>query len=45
MSLGTATLERLPIIWNHLIEKLSLKFKELEHVLVEKAAQLFRDMF
>ncbi|MGH6856321.1 MAG: hypothetical protein ACRECP_01445 [Methylocella sp.] len=38
------TLERFPITWNHVIEEESLKFKELEHVLVEKVEQLFRDM-
>ena len=38
-----ATLERFPITWNHVIEKESLRFKELEHVLIEKAEQLFRD--
>ena len=37
-------LERLPYTWNHVIDKESLKFKELEHVRVEKAEQLFRDM-
>jgi hypothetical protein len=37
-------LERFPITWTHVIEKESLKFKELEHVLVEKVEQLFRDM-
>ena len=37
-------LERFPITWNHVIEKESLKFKELEHVLIEKVDQLFRDM-
>ena len=37
-------LERFPIAWNHVIEKESLKFKELEHVLIEKVEQLFRDM-
>ena len=37
-------LERFPIRWNHLIERESLKFKELEHVLIEKAGQLFRNM-
>ena len=37
-------LERVPIKWNHLIGKDSLTFKELEHVLVEKVEQLFRDM-
>jgi hypothetical protein len=34
-------LERFPITWNHVIDKESLKFKELEHVLIEKAGQLF----
>jgi hypothetical protein len=37
-------LARLPYRWNHVIEKESLKFKELEHVLAEKVEQLFRDM-
>ncbi len=37
-------LERFPIRWNHLIEKESLRFKELEHVLIEKVEQLFRNM-
>jgi hypothetical protein len=37
-------LERFSIIWNQLIEKETLKFKELEHVLVENAAQLVRDI-
>jgi hypothetical protein len=37
-------LERFPIRWNHLIEKESLKFKELEHVLIEKVEQLLRNM-
>jgi hypothetical protein len=37
-------LERFPIMWNHVIEKESLNFKELEHVLMEKVEQLFRDM-
>ncbi|MGH6794321.1 MAG: hypothetical protein ACREDH_03780 [Methylocella sp.] len=39
-----STLERVPIKWNHLIDKDSLKIKELEHVLIEKVEQLFRDM-
>jgi hypothetical protein len=39
-----ASLERVPIKWNHLIDKDSLKIKELEHVLIEKVEQLFRDM-
>jgi hypothetical protein len=37
-------LERFPSTWNHVIEKESLKFKEVEHVLIEKVEQLFRDM-
>ncbi len=37
-------LERFPIRWNHLIEKESLRFKDLEHVLIEKVDQLFRNM-
>ena len=40
----TRHLERFPITWNHVIEKESLNFKELEHVLIEKVEQLFRDM-
>jgi hypothetical protein len=36
--------ERSPITWNHVIEKESLKIKELEHVLIEKVEQLLRDM-
>ncbi len=39
-----ASLVRFPITWNHVIEKELLKFKELEHVLIEKVEQLFRDM-
>jgi hypothetical protein len=34
----------LPYRWNHPIEKESLRFKELEHVGLEKAEQLFRNM-
>ncbi len=37
-------LERFPIRWNHLIEKETLKFNELEPVLIEKVGQLFRNM-
>ena len=37
-------LERFPIRWNHPIEKEALGFKELEHGLIEKAGQLFRNM-
>ena len=36
-------LERFPIRWDHLIGKESLRFKELEHVLIEKVGQLFRN--
>ena len=36
--------ERLPYTWNHVIEKESLNFKELEHVRIEKVEQLFRDV-
>ena len=39
-----STLERFPITWNHVIDKESLKFKDLEHVKLEKVAQFFRDM-
>jgi hypothetical protein len=39
--LAALPLERFPI---HVIEKESLKFKELEHALIEKVDQLFRDM-
>jgi hypothetical protein len=39
-----ARLARFPIRWNHLIEKNSRQFKNLEHVLVGKAGPLFRDM-
>ena len=31
----------MPYAWNYVIEKESLKFKALEHVLIEKADQLF----
>jgi hypothetical protein len=37
-------LERFPPHGNCVIEKKSLRFKELEHVLIEKFEQLFRDM-
>jgi hypothetical protein len=37
-------LERFPIRGNHLIEKESLRFKELEHVLIEKVDHLFRNL-
>lgn len=39
-----AMLERFPISWTHLIENKSLKIKKLEHVLIEKVDQLFRNM-
>jgi hypothetical protein len=35
---------RLPIRRNHLIEKESLRFKELEHALIGIVDQLFRNM-
>jgi hypothetical protein len=38
------SLERFPITWNHVIEKESLNISKLEHVLIEKVEQLFRDM-
>ena len=44
MKFAAVTLERFPIMWNHLIEKKSLKIKKLEHVLFEKVDQLFRNM-
>ncbi len=37
-------LESFPTIWNHLLEKESLKFKGLEHDPIEKVEQLFRNM-
>jgi hypothetical protein len=37
-------LERFPIGRNHLIEKESLRFKEVEHAGIEKAGQLFQNM-
>ncbi len=40
----TVSLGRVPIKWNHLIDRDSLKIKELEHVRIEKVEQLFRDM-
>jgi hypothetical protein len=36
--------ERFPIRWNRLIENGSLRFKGLEHVLIGKVGQLFRNM-
>jgi hypothetical protein len=36
--------ERFSITWNHVIEKKSLNINKLEHVRIEKVAQLFRDM-
>jgi hypothetical protein len=44
MSADSALQERFPITWKHVIEKESLKFKEVEQVLIEKVEQLFRDM-
>ncbi len=43
-TVAISPLKRFPIAWNHVIEKESLNFKELEHVLIEKVVQLFRDM-
>ncbi len=37
-------LERVPIEWTHLIDSDSFKIKELEHVPIERVAQLFRVM-
>jgi hypothetical protein len=37
-------LERFPTEWNHSVDKKSLNFKALEHVLIEKVDQLFRNM-
>ena len=36
--------ERFPITWNRVIEKEPLNINKLEHVLIEKVEQLFRDM-
>ena len=41
---GIYALERFPIRWNRRIEKEALKIKKLEHVLIEKVDQLFRNM-
>jgi hypothetical protein len=38
------TLERIPIGWNHPIDKNTLKINLLEHVLIGKVSQLFRNM-
>ena len=37
-------LERIPIGWNHPIDKNTLKINLLEHVLIGKVSQLFRNM-
>jgi len=37
-------LERVPIGWNHPIDKNSLQINKLEHVLIEKIDQFFRNM-
>ena len=34
----------IPTRWNHLIERETLSFKKLEHVLIEKVEQFFRDV-
>jgi hypothetical protein len=39
-----AAIERFLITWAHVIKKEELNFNELEHVRIEKAGQLFRDM-
>jgi hypothetical protein len=44
LSRASPRLERFPITWNHVIEKETLKFRDLEHVLIEEVEQLFRDM-
>ena len=44
LPLSSRALERFPITWNHVIDKEPVKIKELEHVRIEKAGQLFRDM-
>jgi len=36
--------ERVPIKWYHLIDKDAAQNKKMEHVLIEKVEQLFRDM-
>jgi hypothetical protein len=38
------TLERIPIRWNHPIDKNTLEINSLEHVLIGKVSQLFRNM-
>jgi hypothetical protein len=38
---NTPSLAVFSIKWNHLIDKDSLKIKDLEHVLIEKVEQLF----
>jgi hypothetical protein len=44
VEIANRRLERVPIKWTHLIDKVQLKIKELEHVLIKKVEQLFRDM-
>jgi len=44
MASGGRRSERIPIAGTHAIDKDSLKINMLEHVLVEKVYQLFRDM-
>jgi hypothetical protein len=39
-----SVLERFPIGWNHPIDKNTLKINILEHVLIGKVSQLFRNM-
>jgi hypothetical protein len=42
--IGQPSLERIPIGWNHPIDKNTLKINLLEHVLIGKVSQLFRNM-
>ena len=37
--------ERVTIKWNHLIDKDSPKIKELDQVRIDKAEEIFPDMF
>ncbi len=43
--LTIAALERFPIRWNHLIEKESLKFKEMEHDLIQKVCNFLVSLY
>jgi hypothetical protein len=37
-------LERFPTEWSHSVDKKSLQINKVEHVLIEKVDQLFRNM-